>query len=338
MTSRSAARSRRAAVLIASLAALGAAFPALGEEASGTGILTLVVENDNFYRRTDGSYTSGVALVWAPAKDPAPGWALGFARRLPWFPEDGRVLHGYVLGQNIYTPRDITLADPPLDDRPYAGWLYGSIGLGIEKGRQLDQLALTLGIVGPASLAEQAQKFGHDLTHSPKPRGWDTQLGNELGVVLTYQRSWRAVAAATLAGLDFDLTPHFGGALGNVYTYLNGGMTLRVGRRLALGYGPPRVQPGIAGSGFFAPRDGFTWYLFAGVEARAVARNIFLDGNTFRDSRSVDKEPLVGDFQWGVALARRDLRLTYTHVRRAREFETQRKGDEFASVSLSMSF
>lgn len=27
-------------------------------------------------------------------------------------------------------------------------------------------------------------------------------------------------------------------------------------------------------------------------EGRAVARNIFLDGNTFQDSRSVDKEPL----------------------------------------------
>jgi hypothetical protein len=54
----------------------------------------------------------------------------------------------------MYTPRDITLANPPLDDRPYAGWLYATLGLGVETGRQLDQLALSLGVVGPESLAE----------------------------------------------------------------------------------------------------------------------------------------------------------------------------------------
>lgn len=66
---------------------------------------------------------------------------------------------------------------------------------------------------------------------------------------------------------------------------------LRLGQRLPLDYGPPRIQPSLPGSGFFVPpQDRFGWYLFAGVEGRAVARNIFLDGNTFRDSRSVDKE------------------------------------------------
>ena len=338
MTGRNAKSLRLATFAIAWLAALGAASPAFGEERSGTGVLTLVVENDNFYGKTDGYYTSGIALVWVPTGDRAPDWALRFARRLPWFPDGGQVRHGYAFGQNIYTPLDITLADPPLDERPYAGWLYGTIGLSIEKGRQFDQLALTLGVVGPASLAEETQKFGHDLTDSPEPQGWATQLGNEPGIMLTYQRSWRAAAAATVAGLDLDLTPHFGGAVGNVYTYANGGMTLRIGRRLGLDYGPPRIQPGISGAAFFAPRDRFTWYFFAGAEARAVARNIFLDGNTFRDSRSVDTEPLVGDLQWGVTLAWRDLRLSYTHVRRSREFETQLESDEFGSFSLSMAF
>jgi hypothetical protein len=94
----------------------------------------------------------------------------------------------------------------------------------------------------------------------------------------------------------------------------------------------------VPGSGFFAPTDKFTWYLFAGVEGRAVARNIFLDGNTFKDSRSVDKEPLVGDLQWGVTLTWQGARLSYTHVWRTREFTTQDGGDQFGSISLSMSF
>lgn len=328
---------RSVGIVTASLVTLLAASPAFGGEAPRTGVLSFVVENDLFYNN-DRNYTSGVALVWVPTAGPAPDWALLVARSIPWFPVEGDVRHGYALGQNMYAPSDITLANPPLDDRPYAGWLYGTIGLGVETGRQLDQLALTLGVVGPASGAEQTQKFVHEIVGSPEPQGWDTQLGNELGILLTYQRSWRALATTTLLGLDFDLTPHFGGALGNVYTYANGGMTLRYGRNLALDYGPPRIQPSIPGSGFFVPPRSFAWYLFAGVEGRAVARNIFLDGNTNKDSRSVDKEPFVGDLQWGIVLTWRGVRFGYTHVERTREFKTQGEHDKFGSVSLSLSF
>lgn len=300
-------------------------------------MLSLVVENDLFYD-ADRNYTSGVALVWVPTGGSAPDWALHIARWFPWFPEAGRVRHGYMLGQNMYTPDDITLADPPLDDRPYAGWLYATIGLGVERRQRLDQLALTLGVVGPASRAEQTQKFIHEIVGSPEPQGWDTQLGNELGILLTYQRSWRALVTTTVLGIEFDLTPHFGGALGNVYTYANGGMTLRYGKSLALDYGPPRIQPSIPGSAFFAPTKDFAWYLFAGIEGRAVARNIFLDGNTFKDSRSVDKEPFVGDLQWGFVMTWQDVRFGYTHVVRTREFKTQREHDVFGALSLSISF
>jgi lipid A 3-O-deacylase len=327
----------RARVVAVALAAVAVSLPASGAEPPKVGVFSLVVENDLFYGH-DRDYTNGVALFWVPAGERTPGWVLRVAHWLPWFPKEGDVRHGYVLGQNMYTPRDITVARPPLDDRPYAGWLYGTTGLGVESGRQLDQLALTVGVVGPASLAEQSQKLIHRIRGFDEPQGWDTQLGNELGVVLTSQRSWRQLASAHPAGIGFDLTPHVGGALGNVYTYANAGLTMRFGWKLPLDYGPPRIQPSVPGSGLFAAGGGFTWYLFAGYEGRAVARNIFLDGNTLRESRSVDKEPLVGDLQWGAVLAWRRVRASYTHVVRTREFETQVAHDEFGAVSLSMSF
>lgn len=312
-------------------------WPTLAAEETEVGTLSLVFENDVF-SGSDGHYTSGLRASWLSAPDRTPAWALRAARWFPLFPEDGTVRTGYAIGQNMYTPEDIELKDPPLDDRPYAGWLYGSIGLIAETGRRLDQLGLTLGIVGPASLAEQTQEFIHEVTDSSEPRGWDTQLKNEPGVVLIYQRSWREFVSESVSGFGFDITPHAGGALGNVFTYVNAGLMLRFGQRLPLDYGPPRIQPSLPGSGFFAPQDGFGWYLFAGVEGRAVARNIFLDGNTFRDSRSVDKEPLVGDLQFGIALTWSDVRLGYTHVLRTREFETQGEADSFGGFSLSMRF
>jgi hypothetical protein len=326
---------RRARIALVWAMALLAVFPAFGAQAGDRGTLTYVLENDLFYR-TDGGYTNGAALIWVP--DATPDWVSRVAHWFPWIPKEGHVRHGYALGQAIFTPQDLTLATPPLDDRPYAGWLYGTLGLGIETGLRLDQFALTLGVVGPASGAEQTQAFVHEITNSRDPQGWDTQLGNEPGIVLTYLRSWRQLATAKPAGLALDMTPHVGGALGNVYTYANAGLTLRLGQRLPLDFGPPRVQPSLPNSGCFAPADKFAWYLFAGIEGRAVAHNIFLDGNTFKDSRSVDAGPLVGELQFGLVLTWGRVRLSYTHVLASREFTTQPGNTQFGVASVSVAF
>jgi hypothetical protein len=311
------------------------AVPALAAERSENGTLSIVLENDWFSSK-DQHYTNGLQAAWTPAGKPVPAWALRFVRLLPWFPAAGEVRHGYAFGQNIYTANDISLVDPPPEEPPYAGWLYGSIGMNVWTGRQSDLFALTLGVVGPASLAEPSQKFIHKITGSDKPRGWDTQLENEPGIVLTYQRSWRGQATEAPGGLKLDLTPHVGAALGNVYTYANAGLTLRYGRRLPQDDGPLRIQPGAPGSGFYVAGDDFGWYVFAGLDGRAVARNIFLDGNTFRDSRSIDKEPFVGDLQLGFALTWRSARLSYAHVLRTREYTGQPRNEDFGALSLSM--
>jgi hypothetical protein len=328
-------RPRRAIALAVAAALSTSAPPALAEPERGT--LSLVFENDVFYG-SDHNYTNGVRVSWLSGPGRPPDLAVRAASLFPLFPHEAAVRAGYAVGQSMYTPDDIKLRDPPLDDRPYGGWLYGTIGLIAETGKRLDQLELTLGVVGPASFADETQKFVHDVIDSDHPNGWHTQLRNEPGVVLAYQRSERRLFADDISGFGFDVTPHGGGALGNVFTYADVGLTLRVGHNLPLDYGPPRVQPSLPGSGFFDPQGDFGWYLFAGVEGRAVARNIFLDGNTFRDSRSVDKRPLVGDFQFGFAVNVGNVRFSYTHVLRSREFEHQKGGDDFGAVSLSARF
>jgi hypothetical protein len=307
-------------------------------ESPKSGTLSVVLENDVF-SGIDRHYTNGLMLNWVPGRDAStPEWVIMLVRLMPWFPETGEIRHGYSFGQSIFTPSDLSVANPPLRDRPYAGWLFGTIGLGVESGRKLDQFGMTFGMVGPSSLAEQTQKFLHRVLPANEPKGWDTQLGNEPGIVATYQRSWRGVATSILSGARLDFTPHLGAALGNVFTYGNAGGTMRFGNRLPNDYGPPRIQPGLTGFGDFSPVSGFGWYVFAGIEGRAVARNIFLEGNTFRDSRSVDKKHLVGDLQLGFVLDWSDLRLSYIHVLRTREFHAQESKDDFGSLCLSVKF
>ncbi|PLX69092.1 MAG: DUF2219 domain-containing protein [Denitrovibrio sp.] len=324
-------------MLVIFILILSIPFAANAAEQPEKGTLSIVYENDIFH--SDSYYTNGFRVSWLSKPGVKSDIAMRLATYFPIFPADATVLVNYAFGQNMYTPKDITLENPPKDDRPYAGWLYGSVGLIAETGRQLDQIDFTFGMVGPASLGEETQKFVHKKIGSPEPKGWDGQLKNEPGFLVTYLRSWRSEIADTFLGMPYDITPHAGATFGNVFTYANAGATFRYGKELPLDYGSPRVQPSLPGSGYFKAEKGFSWYLFAGAEGRAVAHNIFLDGNTLEDSGRVKKRYFVGDIQSGVVLTLNNIRLSYTHVLRTQEFKTQDSHYQaFRTLSLSMQF
>lgn len=320
------------------LALLLATAPALaqtGPPAAESGAFSILFENDIFYN-TDHDYTNGLEFAYTTAPDDTPQWAVDAARMLPFFTRDGEVRTRYALGQNIYTPQDIELANPPPNERPYAGFLYGSMGLVDDNGRDLDQLQVSLGVVGPASLAQESQTWIHAIIHDRKPLGWSTQLRDEPGLIVTYERSAKLIPQQSMLGGAFDIEPHWGGSVGNVYDYVNAGAMARFGFNLPKDYGPMRIEPSLPGSDYFEPTAGFGAYVFAGVDGRAIARNLFLDGNSFESSRSVDKFNLVGDAIAGAALTFDSFRLAFTHVIRSREYKTQKSQDQFGAVDLTV--
>jgi lipid A 3-O-deacylase len=156
--------------------------------------------------------------------------------------------------------------------------------------------------------------------------------------VLSYEHKWRNLIEFSPFGLGADFTPSIGASVGNIYTHAAASMMFRVGYDLPSDYGPPVIRPNLPGSDFFIPSRVLGWYLFAGLEGRAVARNIFLDGNTFQDSPSVDKRLFVGGVQAGVALTYHSTRLAYTHVFRTHEFSGQKNSDQFGALTLSVRF
>ena len=300
---------------------------------AASGTFSLVTENDAPYG-ADRHYTNGFKMVWVPVlENGAPLWMQRTVRWMPWLPA-GEIQYGYAFGQSVFTPDDTKTDNPPADARPYAGWLYLSSGIGIKSGRQLDQLGLTIGVIGRASLADQSQKWMHRLLRVNHPEGWDTQLGNELGIIVNGQRAWRGVLEADFSSSMLDVSPFVGAAAGNVFTHASGGWIIRYGQRLPDDFGPPRIDPASPGSASLSPKNGIGWYVFAGLEGRLVLRNLFLDGNTFRDSRSVDKRYLVGDLQFGLVVDWLNVRLAYTHIIRSREFETQDNADQFGAFSV----
>lgn len=305
---------------------------------SPAGTLSVIFDNDTFVG-TDRYYTGGLRISWTTQAGPERGWEHAMARLLPVFPDRGTLRVSYTLAQRTYTPDDLSDPTPPPDSRPYAGWLYGAVGLMTETHGQLDQIQLAIGVVGPLALAEEIQRTVHALTGSEMPAGWDTQLHNEPALLLSYRRSWRVVNVSRADGFDFDITPFAGGALGNVFTYVSAGAAFRFGYDMTNEYGLPLMSTNLPGPAYFGkPDPGFGWYLFLGLRARAVAHNIFLDGNTFAESRSVDREPLVGSVQLGLALNIGDVAVAYTQVWRTRRFEAQGEAQAFGVVTLSKRF
>lgn len=319
--------------------------PALAAEKQpdNGGILSIQMENDFFLGDTDRHFTHGTRLSYTTGERPADTDDLiaKAAGLVPFFPDQGVSRAHYALGQNIYTPADITDVNLIEDDRPYAGWLYLSAGLfSVSKDRdRMDNLAFEVGVIGPWSQAEKTQKTWHETFGFRDPKGWDHQLENEVGFDIVYNRSvrvWKKEFQST--GLEMDLVPNVGFSLGNVFTHANAGVTVRIGDDLSTDFSPPRIRPSLPGSDFFFYTRDLDWYLFASFGGRAVLRNIFLDGNTFTDSHRVDKKYLVGDLQAGAAITWRDWRLSYTHIIRTEEFHGQKDPDRFGAISLSYHF
>lgn len=309
--------------------------------------LSFSYENDLIGDGRDQYYTNGVRATYFNVNSEVPPIVDDIADAIPGFELNTTTSTFFTLGQNIYTPSTITVKARQEGDRPYAGWLYGSVGVATLTQDHVDELEVTLGMVGPASLGEQTQKFIHKhVTDSPEPQGWDNQLDNEPGVILSWQRRWPR-------GINGDWSVDFGDAyrlraepninvsLGNVYTYAGTGMMFTFGPSQGeLQDTPPRVKPAMSGTGYFdVPEEDLSWYLFAGVDGRAVARNIFLDGNTFdNDAPTVDKNIFVGDVMGGIAFSYANYRLSYTANYRTKEFDEQKDDTVFGSLTLTTRF
>jgi hypothetical protein len=323
---------------LALLAALGmSGAQAANEPRPEKGVFGMLFEND-WFNHEDHNYTNGIELTYTTAPQDTPQWLVDTAHWLPFFTAKGDVRTRYALGQTIFTPLDTTLVNPSLNDRPYAGFLFGTFGLAGDSGTHLDQLQFTVGVIGPMSIAADTQNWFHGAIGDAKSKGWHYQLRNEPGLIIQYERSIKLIPPKSILGLIFDFEPHYGAAVGNVYDFANVGAMARLGFNLPGDYGPMRIDPSLPGSNFFEPTGGFSAYIFAGVDGRAVGRNIFLDGNTFETSRSVKKLNLVYDYDLGAAITFNAVRLSYTYVIRSREFKLQPNMSKFGAVALSFRF
>ena len=153
----------------------------------------LYVDNDLFVSSdTDRDYTGGIAVAltgrrarewwfsmdsWLDSVDQFTGiQSLQMA-------EGGFSRHALEIGFTLFTPENITIAEPIFNDRPYASFLFmaNSQQITFPEQRWVLQSALTIGFLG-LKAGPEFQSLIHDATGSTAPTGWDNQIsdGGEL--------------------------------------------------------------------------------------------------------------------------------------------------------------
>ncbi len=318
-----------------------------------SGATLILTEENDFFAGTDEHYTNGIKLTWISADlkkyaedERLPDFAVAYLNRLPFVNEPGQQYNvALSAGQNMYTPANTATKAPQPNDRPYAGWTYISLALHAKTPTQLDSFETSLGMVGPSARAGETQNNYHTLMGFARAEGWHNQIHDEPGLMLSWQRTLRAARVDLGRDVSWDVLPHAGVTVGNVLTHAAAGFETRIGYRLPWDFGTSLIQPG---GGVSAPADPgdtrlrqdttFGLHFFVGAEGRAVARNIFLDGNTWEHSPHVTRKPLVADGMAGVGLVLGRVKLTYTHVYRTEEFDGQDGPQMFGSINLSVTF
>jgi lipid A 3-O-deacylase len=258
-------------------------------------------------------------------------------RRLAWLQPQGYSHNNVVLtlGQGMYTPSNWRLENPDPNDRPYAGVLVAGVTY---NGRDRDSMratTLNVGIVGPSAFAEETQSFVHHIVGGRRFAGWDHQLRDEPVFRLLQQRMHKRTWIGSTVMSDVIL--HYGGSIGNLTTFVNAGAEIRFGSWFPDNFGSAPLLPVYENTApsigpVFSERVRF--HGFVALDVRYVIRDITLDGNTFKDSPSVDRKDLVADLGIGIAAHWGNWKIAFARYFRTREFRGQDANAELGSITI----
>jgi len=303
----------------------------------------------NFYWENDGSilkrnnahdrhYTNGSAITLAHQPD----WVQGFTDIVPIGETFDKTAAGYILGQLIFTPELISASRLLRKDRPYAGYLFGGVYVQRANKHTLDHAQLDIGVVGPSSQADHFQNDIHQWLNLDEPKGWSNQLHDEVTAQVFLRRKWRHdLNPVTLndAEIAQQIIPQVELAVGSVYRHVAAGATWRIGHNLPDDFGPGRLADVASATG--SPTNKWSAYGFVRAAGRAVEHDLFLEGNSFKDSHGVNAETLVGEIQAGVATSWRlngwDLSANYSQTFVSEQFEGQNGSDSFGALMIAVS-
>jgi hypothetical protein len=263
----------------------------------------LQVDNDVAFV-TDRWYTSGVRLARVASID------------------GHEVELGFI--HEVYTPEQRNW-EPGRADRAPTARLMLDVARHRRDAGTFDTLELQAGVRGKAALGRQTTEFIHRAIPA-EDVDWSRQLPNRFD-------------ASLIAARSFDAGPlrvHFGGVLGTQLAFAHLGAGLR--------FGPGshdidfQVMRFAATPPFAHRDDSLGWSVFGGVSARAVPHNALIGANYDPGAPDIHLTRVVGRLAAGAAWTFERASITFTLVHDTREFDEQRKPQEFGSLAVHWAF
>ncbi len=184
-------------------------------------------------------------------------------------------------------------------DRPYAGFVYGSISLTHLKGQSsVSSISFETGLVGEKTGLGQLQTWWHDKTGFQEPRGWDSQIVNEVIANVQYQ-FLRGINIAK----EVDMVSTSKLSAGTGSNKISQDFTLRLFRFNSL-------TQSVFSNSLLGNNDSYNkeLFIFLGCGIDYIFSNIFLEGSLFDNPSpfTVEATPWILRGQMGFMFTKND--------------------------------
>jgi hypothetical protein len=230
------------------------------------------------------------------------------------------------LVHEVYMPEQRTW-EPGRPDRSPTARLLLDAARHTRTPQDFDTIELQAGVRGEAARGEQVTHFVHRFIPGGADVDWSRQLQPN--------RFDGSVIAARSTSLG-PVRVHFGGVLGTQLVFAHMGGELR--------YGPGsrdidfQVMRFAATPPFAHRKDGRRWSVFAGASVRFVAHNGMLGTSYDPGGADVHTQAAVGRLAGGAAWTFERGSITFSLVHDTREFDEQRKPQQFGSLAVHWAF
>ena len=246
---------------------------------------------------------------------------------------------GFEIGQKIFNPQSGYVPSRVFVDRPFAGYLYAGITLNfLFKNESNIKIGAQLGVVGPASQAEQVQTFVHKNFGFYEPGGWQYQIQNEAELNLSAQYN---KLLARGPWIDISLLSYVN--LGNGFTGAGLGPLIRAGSFNQL-FNSVSTQSTVINqdnASALHPHELFFYYkpLFNYVAYDATIQGGLFDTHNSNSLEiTLNREPFVFSQQFGVAFTSRRFVIDAAAIFHSIDVKEMKRSHQWGSVTALYRF
>lgn len=224
-------------------------------------------------------------------------------------------------GQYMYNPQSVRAEDINVHDRPFAGYLFGEIGVNkFYRSEEVFKINFQVGVLGKESLAEGFQEQLHKFFGYPTVKGWEYQIRTTIGLQGNFFYSCKIFKERFKEKVDFHLQANMD--VGTIWTGITVGPMMRISfKKLLL----PVYNSALHGASLNHDRNVYTndseFFLFLNPNLNYQVYDATIQGSPFNDDSPVTFNliPFRFNAEVGVKYKRNKWNLSYSFNYRGKE-------------------